>query len=122
MRYLKPVILVLANALISPAFAQTCCPAGCVQDADRCVTTGPNWTICTPIACAGDSRRPSGGSSGRTGAHRASVPARPLRTARTYAVRGTYSRDANKTFHPAIRGPSCGCNSVGLSGRASRPQ
>jgi hypothetical protein len=86
MRYLKLVILVLAYALISPAFAQTCCPAGCVQDADRCVTTGPNWTRCTPIACAGGSRRPSGGSAGPTGAHRASVLARPLRTARTYVA------------------------------------
>ena len=86
MRYLKLVILVLAYALISPAFAQTCCPAGCVQDANRCVTTGPLWTRCTPVACAGDSRRPSAGSSGRTGAHRASVLARPLRTARNYVA------------------------------------
>ena len=86
MGYLKLVILVLAYALISPAFAQTCCPAGCVQDADRCVTTGPLWTKCTPIACAGGSRTPSGESAGRTGAHRASVLARPLRTARTYVA------------------------------------
>src|SRR6476661_1107604 len=93
MRYLKLVILVLAYALISPAFAQTCCPAGCVQDADRCVTTGPNWTKCTPIACAGDSRRPSGGFSGRTGAHRASVLARPLRTTRTYVAPRQISRE-----------------------------
>jgi hypothetical protein len=86
MRYLKLAILVLANALISPAFAQTCCPAGCAQDADRCVTTGPIWTKCTPIACAGDARRPSGGSSGPTREHRSAVPARPLRTARTYVA------------------------------------
>src|SRR5260370_35380590 len=84
MRYLNLVILVLANALISPAFAQTCCPAGCVQDADRCVTTGPNWTICTPIACAGDSRSPSVGSSSRTRSPRASLCARPPRPTRTY--------------------------------------
>jgi hypothetical protein len=86
MRYLKLAILVLAYALISPAFAQTCCPAGCAQDADRCVTTGPIWTKCTPIACAGDSRRPSGGSSGLTREHRSAVPARPLRTVRTYVA------------------------------------
>src|SRR6202022_1736585 len=72
MGYLKLVILVLAYALISPAFAQTCCPAGCAQEANRCVTTGPLWTRCTPIACA-EGSRPSGGSSGRTGEHRASV-------------------------------------------------
>ena len=51
MRYLKLAILVLAYALISsPAFAQTCCPAGCAPEANRCVTTGPLWTKCIPIA------------------------------------------------------------------------
>ena len=46
-------ILVLAYALISsPAFAQTCCPAGCAPEANRCVTTGALWTKCIPIACA----------------------------------------------------------------------
>jgi hypothetical protein len=84
-RYLKLVILVLAYALISPAFAQTCCPAGCAQEANRCVTTGPLWTRCIPIACAGGSR-PSAGSSGPTREHRTAEPARPLRTARTYVA------------------------------------
>jgi len=80
-------ILVLAYALISsPAFAQTCCPAGCAPEANRCVTTGPLWTRCIPIACAGDSRRPSGGSAGPARKHRAAVRARPLRTARTYVA------------------------------------
>ena len=88
MRYLKLLILVLAYALISPAFAQTCCPAGCAPDANRCVTTGPLWTRCTPIACAGDSRRPSGESAGPTREHRTAVLARPLRTARTYVAPG----------------------------------
>jgi hypothetical protein len=94
MRYLKLVLLVLVYALISPAFAQTCCPAGCVQDgANRCVTTGPTWTRCTPIACAEGSRTPSRGSSGRTSTHRASAHsrrasalARPERAARTYVA------------------------------------
>jgi hypothetical protein len=76
MRYLKLVILFLAYALISPAFAQTCCPAGCAQEANRCVTTGPLWTRCIPIACAEGSRRPSAGSSGPTREHRKSAPAR----------------------------------------------
>lgn len=84
MGYLKLVILVLAYALISPAFAQTCCPAGCAQEGDRCVTTGPLWTRCIPIACARASRRPSAGSSGSTREHRKSAAlARPLRRART---------------------------------------
>src|SRR5258708_24665730 len=86
MGYLKLVILVLASALIPPAFAQTCCPAGCAPEADRCVTTGPLWTRCIPIACADSSRKPSGDSAaGPTREHRKSaVLARPLRTARTY--------------------------------------
>jgi len=87
MGYLKLAILVLAYALISPAFAQTCCPAGCAQEGDRCVTTGPPWTRCIPIACAGGSGRPSAGTSDPTGEHRKNaVLARPLRTARTYVV------------------------------------
>jgi hypothetical protein len=31
MRYLKLAIIVLAYVLISPAFAQTCCPSGCAR-------------------------------------------------------------------------------------------
>ena len=87
MRHLKLAILVLAYALISPAFAQTCCPAGCAPEANRCVTIGPQWTKCIPIACAEGSRRPSAGSSGPIREHRKSaVPARPLRTARAYVA------------------------------------
>src|SRR5258707_3118184 len=76
MGYLKLVILVLAYALIPPAFAQTCCPAGCAPEADRCVTTGPLWARCIPIACAGGSRRPSCESAGPTREHRTAVLAR----------------------------------------------
>src|SRR5258708_1487111 len=85
MGYLKLVILVLAYALIPPALAQTCCPAGCAPEADRYVTTGPLWTRCIPIACADGSRKPSGDSAaGPTREHRKSaVLARPLRTARS---------------------------------------
>ena len=86
-KYLAPIaivaaILVLAYALISsPAFAQTCCPAGCAPEANRCVTTGALWTKCIPIACAEGSRRPSAGSSGPTREHRKNaVVAHPLRT------------------------------------------
>jgi hypothetical protein len=63
MRYLKLVILILAYALIPPAFAQTCCPAGCVQNApNRCVTTGPVQNSCgNTFTCPPGS---SGGSSG----------------------------------------------------------
>jgi hypothetical protein len=83
--YLKLVVLVLAYALMSPAFAQTCCPAGCAPEANRCVTTGPLWTRCIPFACAGASRMPSAGSSPEHSEHRKSAAlARPLRAARAY--------------------------------------
>jgi hypothetical protein len=82
MRYLKLAILVLAYALISPAFAQTCCPAGCAPEGNRCVTTGPLWTRCIPVACAEGSQKPSAVSSGPSREHRKG--AGPLRTARTY--------------------------------------
>jgi hypothetical protein len=82
MQYLRPT-LILAYALISPAFGQTCCPAGCAREGNRCVTTGPQWTRCFPIACAADSRTSSAGPSGPTGDHRKSaVLVRP--PARTY--------------------------------------
>jgi hypothetical protein len=86
--HLKLAILVLAYALLSsPAFAQTCCPAGCAPEANRCVTTGPAWTRCIPIACAEGSPRPSAGSSGPAREHRKSAElASPLRTARTYVA------------------------------------
>jgi hypothetical protein len=82
MRRLKVTILVLAYAVISPASAQTCCPTGCAPDANRCVSSGPLWTRCLPIACAEDARGPSRGSAVRK--HRAAVLAR--RPARTYVV------------------------------------
>jgi hypothetical protein len=88
MRYLKLVFLVLAYALISPAFSQTCCPSGCAPEGHRCVTTAPLWTSCTPIACDRGSRRTSAApSSGPPREHRTSgVFARPLRTARAYVA------------------------------------
>ena len=88
MGYLKLLILVLAYALITPAFAQTCCPAGCAPEGERCVTTGALWTRCIPIACADGSRKPSGDSgAGPTRKHQKSAAlARPLRTARTYVA------------------------------------
>jgi len=71
-RYLKLVILILASAMVSPAFAQpslTCCPPGCVQNApNQCVTTGPIQNSCGyTFACTGaGSPSSSGGSGGQT--------------------------------------------------------
>jgi hypothetical protein len=78
MRYFKLVILVLAYAPISPALAQICCPAGCVQDANRCVTTGPNPRSCNTVPCAGGPGS-SGGSpgSGTPGRAPVTVPTGP---------------------------------------------
>src|ERR1700730_18052741 len=87
MRYLKLAILVLAYALISPAFAQTGCPEGCAPEANRCVTTGPLWTRCIPIASAEFSRRRPPGSFGQThGPRKGGVRPRPPHTARTYVA------------------------------------
>lgn len=44
--------------------AQVCCPAGCVQDNNRCVTTGPTPRSCGTVACAS---RPGGTSTGTPG-------------------------------------------------------
>jgi hypothetical protein len=94
MRYLKLAIIVLTYALISrAALAQTCCSAGCAPEGSRCVSTGPLWTSCIPIACAEDSRRPFPKSYEPTGGHRKStVLARPLRPAETYVALRQISR------------------------------
>jgi hypothetical protein len=66
MRYLKLIILFLAYAVTTPAFAQVCCPSGCSQDSNRCVYNGTQNT-CPRAACSGSSGGSSGGSgSGQT--------------------------------------------------------
>jgi hypothetical protein len=65
MRYLLSLILFSIFGLSTPVSAQICCPAGCVQDANRCVTTGPNPRTCNSVPCGGSSRGPGGGGSGR---------------------------------------------------------
>ena len=62
MRYLKLIILFLAYALITPAFAQTCCPAGCVQNApNHCVAIGPVQNSCgNTFTCPPGSQSPGG--------------------------------------------------------------
>lgn len=49
------------------AMAQVCCPAGCVQNANTCVTSGPTPAACAPIPCwgtSGGTGSSGGGSSG----------------------------------------------------------
>jgi hypothetical protein len=70
MRCLKLAVLFLAYALITPAFADSCCPNGCVQDFNpsRCVQIGTQNSCGAPFACGGGSRSPSGGSGSGGGA------------------------------------------------------
>jgi hypothetical protein len=73
MRHLKLIILFLACAVTTPAFAQVCCPSGCSQDSNRCVYNGTQNT-CPQTTCRGS----SGGSSGGSGSGQTSVGPAPL--------------------------------------------
>lgn len=66
MSYFKLLFLVLASALITPAFAETCCPPGFVPDfaPNRCVAIGIPQRTAAPVACVGSNQATSGGSSG----------------------------------------------------------
>jgi hypothetical protein len=66
MRYLRLVILVtiFGFGLNKTVFAQICCPVGCVQDANRCVTTGPNPRTCRSVPCSPGSPGTGGESGG----------------------------------------------------------
>ena len=71
MRYLKLIILFLACAVTSPAFADVCCPSGCVPtyayNSTACVYTGTQNFCGYGSTCGGGSGRSSGGSgSGQT--------------------------------------------------------
>ena len=62
-------LLSTASAIAS---AEVCCPAGCVQDGARCVTTGAAPRSCPLATCApgqgGGAGKPPGGGSGGSGA------------------------------------------------------
>jgi len=79
MRYLGLIVLVsiFGVGLNTPVFAQTCgCQAGCVQDGNRCVTTGPSPKICNSVPCAGGSTSTGGG--GGQGTQHTVVPRLPV--------------------------------------------
>jgi hypothetical protein len=50
--------------LASQSSAQICCPSGCVQDGNRCVTIGANPTACAAIGCPGGGGGQGGGGLG----------------------------------------------------------
>jgi hypothetical protein len=69
MRYLKVAIIILAYSLITPAFADVCCPSGCVPtyayNSTACVYAGTQ-NFCgygSTGNCGGGGGRPSGGGS-----------------------------------------------------------
>lgn len=59
--------LALACGVASEAAAQVCCPAGCVQNNDSCVTTGANPHACQTVTCTGGGSSGSGSGSGSSG-------------------------------------------------------
>jgi len=62
------LVLVLACAAAPEASAQFCCPAGCVQNNNSCVTTGANPRACQTVPCTSSGSSGSGsGSSGGGG-------------------------------------------------------
>jgi hypothetical protein len=70
MRYFGLMLLVSVCGLSTPALAQTCCPAGCVNQypGGGCVTIGANPRSCNPVSCrTGTSGSTGGGGGGGSG-------------------------------------------------------
>ncbi len=57
-------VFALACGVASEATAQVCCPAGCVQNNNGCVTTGTNQRACQPVSCTPPPPPPVPGSPG----------------------------------------------------------
>ena len=77
MRYLKLILVLLAYTLITPAMAETCCPAGFVPDFNpsRCVKIGVPQVTTVAVTCVGSSS-----SSGSVGGGRQTfvTPPQPM--------------------------------------------
>ena len=69
MRSIVHVAVLLGWLLaMGPAVAQICCPSGCVQNNNGCVTTGPNPRTCNIVPCTGGAGGPPvGGTTGGGG-------------------------------------------------------
>jgi hypothetical protein len=64
MKYLPIMLSFAILAFASPAFAQVCCPNGCVQNGyGGCWRNGTN-NYCAPTSCPGSSGSSGGGSGG----------------------------------------------------------
>ena len=62
---LQALVLALACGVASEAAGQVCCPTGCVQNNNACVTAGANPRACQAVPCTGGGSSGSGsGSSG----------------------------------------------------------
>ena len=86
-RFLKVVIVFLAFAVITPAFAQVCCPDRCVQDGNRCVHNGTQNT-CAQIACPPTSGG-GGSNSGSSGFARGTMISPPAQAPLCQTVTAT---------------------------------
>ena len=61
LRYL--IVLVALVGVSTGLLAQICCPSGCVQDQNKCVTTGPSPVSCHRVTCPPPPPpRPAGGN------------------------------------------------------------
>lgn len=90
--------VIFSFVLASHASAQVCCPSGCVQDGNRCVTIGANPTACAVIACPGGGSGAGGGAPGL--GHRMVVPPQPPSHGLVCYIdqppRGSYQRSCEK--------------------------
>jgi hypothetical protein len=92
MRCLKLIIFFLAYAVITPAFAEICCPNGCSQDSNRCVYNGTQNT-CPQSTCGGS----SGGSSGGSGSGQKSwIGGQPPQCIPLHPTKATVNNTINK--------------------------
>jgi len=58
------LLVIISSLFASQALAQVCCPKDCVQDGNRCVTTGPQPRACQSVACPPGTPRQTGPGGG----------------------------------------------------------
>src|SRR5262249_7228594 len=83
---------VIFFVLASHASAQICCPSGCVQDGNRCVTIGANPTACAAIPCPGGGGGQGGGGLGSGRRYGYGIAGLPDGCHVDYWPRGSYQR------------------------------
>lgn len=76
-RYIQALAVAVACLASSEAGAQICCPAGCVQNNNGCVTTGANPRSCSTVPCNPGSGSSGGGSPGKGSGQAPANPVQP---------------------------------------------